>query len=778
MTGRWIRRIWAPPIPVLVLLVLSLVEAARVMSGVVKNLTIKQALPAILVGVLVGWWLGKRRGLWIAIGFVLVIAAGWAGLFVIQGDLSQELIGLVRAGSASLWDKLLNYLNLRKNLVIDPIVLKFSWQDYSLTVGVRWFQLTGWLTGLYTGASRYDLQIADIFWSCLTWVGFLWAGVCLSKWNNVLLGLTPIGILLVGLINRSDSDASDILIFCGISLILMVVLSYQQWKEHWIRSRLDYAEDVVVEIGVISSMVIAMLLLGGFVLGQIPALNPKGIQKWASQFRQGQDFIPAEPLGLQTRPIATSVFNSIAAVGLPRQHLIGAGPELSERMVMVIDILSAPETGFERYYWRSNTYDIYTGKGWASSPLEERSQEAGTPLPQPKLPGQLQLEQQVRFTIQNEQQARQIWSHSEVFAAGELVAVDQKILAAWRPKPEDELGFDFFGAKISFGSYRALSRLVNVDETQLRQAGQNYPDWVVERYLQLPDNLSDRLLAFAERFKSDVISPYDRARMIEGYLRQFTYTLNLPAPPPDVDVVDYFLFDLKRGYCDYYASAMVVLARLNGLPARLVTGYASGTYDPINRRYFVTEADAHSWVEVFSPNFGWVTFEPTGGRDSLSYLVQDENLAGEGLTSPNPEWMKSFGGLGSLVRYLFLPGLLLTPVLLGLGLRWYGKYKKQRELPFNIIVRSYQFFYRLARPLAVGLSRMHTPSEFAAVVGRILIDSRIGELTKLYEDTVYSSRSPGQREAQKAKKVSRFLQKEVRLERMKMIIRRWKKKIP
>ena len=133
-------------------------------------------------------------------------------------------------------------------------------------------------------------------------------------------------------------------------------------------------------------------------------------------------------------------------------------------------------------------------------------------------------------------------------------------------------------------------------------------------------------------------TPYDRARAIEQYLRTFPYTLQLPPPPLDRDVVDYFLFDLQKGYCDYYASAMVVLARAAGLPARLVVGYAPGTFDAQRALYVVTAADAHSWAEVYFPGIGWIEFEPTAGRAALerapsgSLPVRHYPAAGAGLT--------------------------------------------------------------------------------------------------------------------------------------------------
>ena len=93
-------------------------------------------------------------------------------------------------------------------------------------------------------------------------------------------------------------------------------------------------------------------------------------------------------------------------------------------------------------------------------------------------------------------------------------------------------------------------------------------------------------------------------------------------PPPEglSDVADYFLFDLQRGYCDYYATAFVVLARLAGLPTRFVTGFAPGNWSMNEQLWIVTEADAHSWPEVYFPEVGWVPFEPTGGRPALERI--------------------------------------------------------------------------------------------------------------------------------------------------------------
>lgn len=93
--------------------------------------------------------------------------------------------------------------------------------------------------------------------------------------------------------------------------------------------------------------------------------------------------------------------------------------------------------------------------------------------------------------------------------------------------------------------------------------------------------------------------------------------MKCPVPPPGTDVADFFLFDLREGYCDYYTTAFAVLARLNGLPTRFATGYIGGHWELETGEWTITEAEAHSWPEVYLPEIGWLPFEPTGGRPSL-----------------------------------------------------------------------------------------------------------------------------------------------------------------
>src|SRR5262249_57256243 len=122
-------------------------------------------------------------------------------------------------------------------------------------------------------------------------------------------------------------------------------------------------------------------------------------------------------------------------------------------------------------------------------------------------------------------------------------------------------------------------------------------------------------------------TPYDRAKAIETWLRNnIAYNESIPQPPTGHDPVDWVLFDYKQGYCNYYASAMIVMLRTLGIPARMAAGFAQGTWDASQQVYTVQERDAHTWVEVFFPQYGWIEFEPTAAQAPLNR--QDDVPAG------------------------------------------------------------------------------------------------------------------------------------------------------
>lgn len=143
----------------------------------------------------------------------------------------------------------------------------------------------------------------------------------------------------------------------------------------------------------------------------------------------------------------------------------------------------------------------------------------------------------------------------------------------------------------------------------LSVAQSDYPPEITSHYLQLPGELPERVRALARVIVKGQTTPYGKVLAIVDWLHQFPYSLDIPPPPQGRDAVDHFLFDLKKGYCEQFASAFAVLARSVGIPARLVTGYSTGAYNPFTLDYEVRESDAHAWDEVYFSHVGWVPFD-------------------------------------------------------------------------------------------------------------------------------------------------------------------------
>lgn len=129
--------------------------------------------------------------------------------------------------------------------------------------------------------------------------------------------------------------------------------------------------------------------------------------------------------------------------------------------------------------------------------------------------------------------------------------------------------------------------------------------------------------ALAGDLTAAAASRYDAAVAVAGYLQKgYTYSLKTRVPPSSADFTDDFLFGTRQGYCVHFATAMTVLLRSSGIPARYVQGYGPGTAVPgsVPQRYSVTSGDAHAWVEVYFPGAGWVPFDPTPSAAAAAAL--------------------------------------------------------------------------------------------------------------------------------------------------------------
>ncbi len=186
----------------------------------------------------------------------------------------------------------------------------------------------------------------------------------------------------------------------------------------------------------------------------------------------------------------------------------------------------------------------------------------------------------------------------------------QKLMGNFRQVSMDAGGAVYdIDADRPINRYEAESQLAAVDSDELRVAPNTAPRGMDE-YLKLPP-LDIRISKLAEKITASAPSNYDKAVALEQYLStHFGYTLELPRSLPQ-DPLANFLFERKRGHCEYFASSMAVMLRSLGVPSRIVTGFRGGEFNDLTGQYVVRASDAHSWVEAFFPGSGWVSFDPT-----------------------------------------------------------------------------------------------------------------------------------------------------------------------
>lgn len=654
-------------------------------------------LGLMTLALLVGWGLARLPfPAWLATGVSLIL--GIETIVWRIGQLSRQVIALVQSIGAlgvQIW-------NIPRGAVVDGTATIDALNELWNVIAILFLRLGDWLTAVINGVPAFDPVAVALVWSMLGWAMAFWASWYAFRHRRALLALAPCVALLAAVLAYGGASPGFLVLQLAVLLLLFVAVSHGEREQRWRSNNISSAEDLPLDLTVAA---VPLTLVIVFIAAVAPSISLDRVLQ-LSQDLLSKRIEPSrlpESLGLQAQPATRvpTIFDALRTPGLPRQHLIGSGAELSRRVVMVVRTddtrVESPENYFApMHYWRASTYDHYTGRGWFASDTIIVDYPAHTLVDAASLPGQ--------SVIQDVRIARE--AGGLLFATGTLVTADHDFRVAWRSEG------DAFSADIWTNSYRVQSRVLSFDEEQLRTAGTGYPDWVRARYLTLPADVPSRVLGLARDLTATQRTPYERVRAIENYLRAFPYTLDLPAPPPNRDIVDYFLFDLQKGYCDYFASAMAVLARAAGIPARLVVGYAPGAFDVVNERYIVTEADAHAWTEVYFPGVGWVEFEPTSSRPALQYALQQTKPAMPQLPKADESLIQTQFDVGIHWQMIVGVGVMLA-VLGGLGIMGWDALRWRRWGAHATIVEIYRRLGWYAARLGVNVAASDTPNEFA-----------------------------------------------------------------
>jgi len=304
---------------------------------------------------------------------------------------------------------------------------------------------------------------------------------------------------------------------------------------------------------------------------------------------------------------------------------LGTGQILGEEPVLYIQTNTKNQVNYP-FYWRGKSYSLYSDKTWS---LGNSYKQLYHPL-----------EKINTHKVGDSQIDVKVWVQSllpeltQVYTTGNVVNFSRSVTSAVATEAiydSETLGY-FVDPPLRQKEIYRFETIISIPTIeQLSKAGIDYPDWVTSRYLQVPGDISDRISELSSQITSGKATPYDKAVAITLFLRtNFEYQPVIPAPPRKTDPVEWFLFDYKKGFCNYFASAEVLLLRVAGIPARLSVGYAQGAEVSTGDGIIVQMNDSHAWPEVYFPDYGWIVFEPTPAVSNLSWMSESRNTTPTG----------------------------------------------------------------------------------------------------------------------------------------------------
>lgn len=272
-----------------------------------------------------------------------------------------------------------------------------------------------------------------------------------------------------------------------------------------------------------------------------------------------------------------------------------------------------------------------------------------------------------------------------------------------------------------------------------------------QRTLEVPAWLPDRVLQLAADISRNLDDPFQKALSVQTFLsNNYTYNLDVPFVPEGREFVDFFLFDSKEGYCTYYASAMVLMLRALGIPARYVEGYLAKESSQKNK-YLVRQSDAHAWAEAYIEPHGWLIFEATP-----VYTDFKESLPQILAAYENQQVLAASSRKIPLLGIILRTAGLITILILAAGmafLLWriinnFIKLSKLRQkLKTMRLEEAYTFNYRkLLKLLALHGVPVHsgeTLEEYASRINTTYCYENIyfADLTKNYESVFYGNKN-------------------------------------
>ncbi len=512
-----------------------------------------------------------------------------------------------------------------------------QWQERLISL---WGRINFSIGQLVGGENVEDPILFLALMGILVWLLGINAGYMLMRHRKTWLAILPIVAFLV-ILHTYDvvyvRRVWYLAFFLAIALLLVSRGYLLEQRDKWRQSQTQMPIYIGQDMLRATALAAGVLVLLAWITPALAANDNPAQALWdtiSAPWREFRREFGRAFYSLDAAPIKVNDYYG--------QNLaLGRGNALASTIVMTAQV-SADSVTPPRFYWRDRVYTIYENGGWQSGfDSTERVDAGDNELIFESLEGRAVGSVQITS-------GRNI---QLLHTPTQPISISRNADFYFSPNPDGT--WDISALKMPFilrsgESYQSEAYFTNASVLQLQSAGNEYPAWVTERYLQIPPEISTRTLELAEEIAGEHENAFDIATAVTEWLRaNIDYVDLIDAPPEGFEPIDWMLFEQQEAFCNYYATAEIIMLRSLGIPARLAVGYAEGDPSESNllltgagiekesllegialeaRFYTVRQEDAHAWPEVYFPGIGWVEFEPTVNQ---TVLIRPLGLEGE-----------------------------------------------------------------------------------------------------------------------------------------------------
>jgi transglutaminase-like putative cysteine protease len=524
------------------------------------------------------------------IGLILGVALGYS-------NFSRQTVIRLVAGYT--------LLLIPAQLLLAIVRTDWLWRDITVLLNRLFISLDQFVRNKPINDSLFFISIVTLGY----WIIGLSAGYWLTRHKNFLIVVIPSGlaILTVQAFDLAHSKHIwELGLFIFASLLLLGRIYFLQNHSFWKKKNFLLTDEAINDL---ERGALAITALAVFIAWSIPG--------WISSIKPA-----AQAWKDASQPVLDKFSNAVSALDSPYAgensggDFYGDSLSLGQKAAIGdIPVFTVDTKGNKfvpvRSYWKGRVYDLYLNGHWTNA---SNSNELFIPTIDELSIEYPDARHEMEYTFTNRAKyqslfyspAETIWNSKRSTIFSTPISAEMKDVSAWVAT----------SSLLSGSQYKVRTLIADPSIEELRATGTDYPTWVTDRYLQVPKGIAQQLRELTLEITAPYETNYDKVQAVTSYLRnEIKYETKITvALPKNQDPVMWVLFDYKKGFCMYYASAETLMLRSIGIPARMAVGFVEGAYDELELQYTVTYKDSHAWPEVYFPGIGWVEFEPTSNQ--------------------------------------------------------------------------------------------------------------------------------------------------------------------